>query len=165
MAVFGHIWPYLPIGCPSYLKLVGHCLNKVEHCIPHLGGGMDPFGHIKNCPVGEGKAAMAKYCQIWLKNGCFRGPLMPSRVILVGQRGPSGPPRCGIQFRVQPVFNQFEAGKATYGQIWPKMAKNGRFGGPLRPPTVILVGAKESKCPISDVGYDGQQCSTSVKPI
>ena len=53
MAVFGHIWPYLPIGGPSYLKLVGHCLNKVEH----LGGGMDPFGHIKNCPV----AAMAKY--------------------------------------------------------------------------------------------------------
>ena len=66
MAVFGHIWPYLPIGGPSYLKLVGHCLNKVEHCIPYLGGGMDPFGHIENCPVGEGKAAMAKYGQIWL---------------------------------------------------------------------------------------------------
>ena len=67
--------------------------------------------------------------------------------------------------RVQPVFNQFEAGKATYGQIWPKMAKNGRFGGPLRPPTVILVGAKGSKWPILDVGYDVQPCSTSVQPI
>ena len=137
MAVFGHIWPYLPIGGPSYLKLVGHCLNKVEHCIPHLGGGMDPFGHIKNCPVGEGKAAMAKYGQIWLKNGCFRGPLMPSRVILVGQRGPSGPPRCRIQCST--VFNRCSTNlrqvgplMAKYGQIWPNMAKNGRFGGPLR---------------------------------
>ena len=128
---------------------------------------MDPFGHIKNCPVGEGKAAMAKYGQIWLKNCCFRGPLRPSRVILVGAKGSQWPPQMWATMfnRVQPVFNQFEAGKATYGQIWQKMAKNGRFGGPLRPPTVILVGAKESKCPISDVGYDGQQCSTSVKPI
>ena len=124
MAVFGHIWPYLPIGGPSYLKLVGHCLNKVEHCIPHLGGGMDPFGHIKNCPVGEGKAAMAKYGQIWLKNGCFRGPLRPSRFILVGAKGSQWPPQMWATMfnRVQPVFNQFEAGRATYGQIWLKMA-------------------------------------------
>ena len=131
---------------------------------------MDPFGHIKNCPVGEGKAAMAKYCQIWLKNGCFRGPLMPSRVILVGQRGPSGPPRCGIQCST--VFNQCSTNlrqvrplMAKYGQKWLKMAKNGRFGGPLRPPRVILVSAKGSKWPIPDVGYDVQPCSTSVQPI
>ena len=141
MAVFGHIWPYLPIGGPSYLKLVGHCLNKVEHCIPHLGGGMDPFGHIKNCPVGEGKAAMAKYCQIQLKDGCFRGPLMPSRVILVGHRGPSGPPRCGIQCST--VFNRCSTNlrqvgplMAKYGRKWlklplqgPSEAPHGHFGG------------------------------------
>ena len=36
------------------------------------------------------------------------------------------------------------------------MARNGRFGGPLRPPRVILVGAKGSKWPIPDVGYDVQ---------
>ena len=62
---------------------------------------MDPFGHIKNCPVGEGKAAMARYCQIWLKNGCFRGPLKPLRVILVGAKGvPVAPPDVG--YNVQP---------------------------------------------------------------
>ena len=118
----GRFWSYLAIFAnsgPSYLKLVGHCLNKVEHCIPHLGGGMDPFGHIKNCPVGEGKAAMAKYGQIWLKNGCFRGPLRPSRVILVGAKGSQWPPQmwATIFNHVQPVLNQFEAGRATYGRI------------------------------------------------
>ena len=128
---------------------------------------MDPFGHIKNCPVGEGKAAMAKYCQIWLKNGCFRGPLMPSRVILVGAKGSQWPPQMWATMfnRVQPVFNQFGAARAAYGQIRPNMAKNGRFGGPLRHPRVILVSAKGSKCPIPDVGYDVQPCSTSVQPI
>ena len=85
---------------------------------------MDPFGHIKNCPVGEGKAAMAKYGQIWLKNGCFRGPLRPSRFILVGAKGSQWPPQMWATMfnRVQPVFNQFEAGRATYGQMWLKMA-------------------------------------------
>ena len=43
---------------------------------------------------------------------------------------------------VQPVFNQFEAARAANGQIRPNMARNGRFGGPLRHPRVILVGAK-----------------------
>ena len=37
---------------------------------------------------------------------------------------------------VQPVFNQFGAARAAYGQIRPNMARNGRFGGPLRPPRV-----------------------------
>ena len=120
MAVFGHIWPYLPIGGPSYLKLVGHCLNKVEHCIPHLGGGMDPFGHIKNCPVGEGKAAMAKYGQIWLKNGCFRGPLRQSRVILVGAKGSQWPPP-DVGYNVQP-FNRCST---NLRQVGPLMAKYG----------------------------------------
>ena len=88
---------------------------------------MDPFGHIKNCPVGEGKAAMAKYGQIWLKNGCFRGPLRPSRVILVGAKGSHWPPQMWATMfnRVQLVFNQLEAGRATYGQIWSNMAKYG----------------------------------------
>ena len=63
MAVFGHIWPYLPIGGPSYLKLVGHSLNKVEHCIPS-GGRDGPLWTHQNRPVGEVKAAMAKYGQI-----------------------------------------------------------------------------------------------------
>ena len=64
--------------------------------------------------------------------------------------------------RVQPVFNQFEAGKATCGQIWPKMAKNGRFGGPLRPPTVILVGAKGSKWPIPVCASMCSMCKLQV---
>ena len=70
-----------------------------------------------------------------------------------------------VGYDVQPVFNQFGAARAAYGQIRPNMAKNGRFGGPLRPPRVILVGAKGSKWPIPDVGYDVQPCSTSVQPI
>ena len=56
MAVFGHIWPYLPIGGPSYLKLVGHCLNKVKHCIPYLGGaGWTPLDTSKIAPWGKGR--------------------------------------------------------------------------------------------------------------
>ena len=124
MAVFGHIWPYLPIGGPSYLKLVGHCLNKVEHCIPYLGGRDGPLWTHQKLPRGGREG---RYSQIWLKDGCFRGPLMPSRVILVGQRGPSGPPRCGIQCST--VFNRFSTNlrqvrplMAKYGQKWLKMA-------------------------------------------
>ena len=46
-------------------------------------------------------------------NGCFRGPLRPSRFILVGAKGS----QWATMFnRVQPMFNQFEAGRATYGQ-------------------------------------------------
>ena len=42
--------------------------------------------------------------------------------------------RCSTMLIVQPVFNQFEAARAANGQIRPNMARNGRFGGPLRPP-------------------------------
>ena len=135
MAVFGHIWPYLPIGGPSYLKLVGHCLNKVEHCIPYLGGRDGPLWTHQKLPRGGREG---RYGQIWLKNGCFRGPLRPSRVILVGAKGSQWPPQMWATMfnRVQPVFNQFGAARAAYGQIRPNMARNGRFGGPLRPPRV-----------------------------
>ena len=45
------------------------------------------------------------------------------------------------------------------------MARNGRYGGPLRPPRVILVGAKGSQWPTPVVGYDVQPCSTNVQPL
>ena len=64
-----------------------------------------------------------RYGQIWLKNDRFRGPLRPSRFILVGAKGSQCPPQMWATMfnRVQPVFNKFEAGRATYGQIWLKM--------------------------------------------
>ena len=113
------------------------------------------------------EAGRATYGQIWqnmAKNGRFGGPLRPPTVILVGVKGSEWPiPVVG--YNVQPVFNQFEADRAANGQIRPNMARNGRFGGPLRHPRVILVSAKGSKWPIPDVGYDVQPCSTSVQPI
>ena len=116
------------------------------------------------------EAGKATYGQIWpkmAKNGRFGGPLRPPRVILVSSKGSKWPPQMWATMfnHDQPVFNQFGAARAAYGQIRPNMARNGRFGGPLRHPRVILVGAKVSKWPILDVGYDVQPCSTSVQPI
>ena len=85
-AIFCHIWPHLLIGSPSYLKLVGRSLNKVENCIPHLGSGLNLFGHIKNCPVGEGKAPKrAIFNHIW-------SATVPQAMAIFGViKGPSGP--------------------------------------------------------------------------
>ena len=167
MAVFGHIWPYLPIGGPSYLKLVGHCLNKVEHCIPYLGGRDGPLWTHQKLPRGGREGRYSQILPNMAKRWLFQGPSDAFKGHFGGSKGSQWPPQMWDTMfnRVQPVFNQFEAGKATYGQIWPKMAKNGRFGGPLRPPTVILVGAKGSKWPIPVVGYDVQPCSTNLRQL
>ena len=130
---------------------------------PTSGGRDGPLWTHQKFPRG---GRVGRYGQIWLKNSCFRGPLRPSRFILVCAKGCQWPPQmwATIFNHVQPVLNQFEAGRATYGQISQNMAKNGRFGGPLRPPTVILVGVKGSEWPIPVVGYNVQPGSTSVLP-
>ena len=43
---------------------------------------------------------------------------------------------------VQPVFNPFGLAGTAYGLIWPSVARNGRFGGPLRPLGIIFDGFK-----------------------
>ena len=102
------------------------------------------------------------------KNGRFGGPLRPPTVILVGVKGSEWPiPVVG--YNVQPVFNQFEADRAANGQIRPNMARNGCFGGPLRPPRVILVGAKGSQWPPPRCGLQCStvfnQCSTNLRQV
>ena len=116
------------------------------------------------------EAARAAYGQIrpnMARNGRFGCPLRPPRVVLVSAKGSKWPilDVATMFNHVQPVFNRFEAARAANGLIRPNMARNGCFGGPLRPPRVILVSAKGSKWPIPDVGYDVQPCSTSVQPI
>ena len=41
-ANFGHIWQYLAIDGPSCPIWVEHRLNRVEHCISHMGGPVRP---------------------------------------------------------------------------------------------------------------------------
>ena len=41
-AIFGHIWEYLAIDGPSCPIWVEHRLNRVEHCISHMGGPVRP---------------------------------------------------------------------------------------------------------------------------
>ena len=42
-AIFGHIWQYLAIDGPSCPIWVEHRLNRVEHCISHMGGPVRPL--------------------------------------------------------------------------------------------------------------------------
>ena len=42
-AIFGHIWQYLAIDGPSCPIWVEHWLNRVEHCISHMEGPVQPL--------------------------------------------------------------------------------------------------------------------------
>ena len=68
----------------------------------------------------------------------------PPGPFLVGPKGSTWPPEMlDTMFNlVQPVFNPYGAAKTINGQILPNMAKNGLFGGSVRPLGPFLMGLK-----------------------
>ena len=84
------------------------------------------------------RTARAAYGQVlsnMARNGHFGGPLRPAGTIFDGSKGVQLVPlfvRYNAMFNlVQQVFNANRAAGTAYSQIFPHMARNGRFGGPL----------------------------------
>ena len=119
MAIFGHIWQYLTIDGPSCPIWVEHRLNRVEHCISHMEGPVQPLWTHQKWSLGSQGApkighfwpylAIFGYrqpnCPIWVEHQLNRvehcishmeGPVRPLWTYQNGPRGPRGPPKTAI---------------------------------------------------------------------
>ena len=84
-AIFGHIWQYLAIDGPSCPIWVEHRLNRVEHCISHMGGPVPPLWTHRKWSLGSQGAS---------KNGANKKRPVSHIYILVGLK--SQRRNCGL---------------------------------------------------------------------
>ena len=76
-AIFGHIWEYLAIDGPSCPIWVEHRLNRVEHCISHMEGPVQPLWTHQKWSLGSQGAPKIGHFWPYLAIFGYRQPNCP----------------------------------------------------------------------------------------